>query len=50
MAVIDVTDGIAEIALERCIGCGLCVTTSPTEAIELIKKPEDQLVQTLECG
>ncbi len=27
---------------EKCVGCGLCVTTCPTEAILLIKKPEDQ--------
>ena len=50
MAAIDVTDGIAEIALERCIGCGLCVTTCSTEAIELIKKPEDQLYEPPKTG
>jgi NAD-dependent dihydropyrimidine dehydrogenase PreA subunit len=29
---------------QRCIGCGLCVTTCPSEAIQLIRKPEDELV------
>jgi Fe-S-cluster-containing hydrogenase component 2 len=50
MDAIDVTDGIAAIDLERCIGCGLCVTTCPTEAIELIKKPEDQLYEPPRTG
>ena len=25
---------------ERCIGCGVCTTTCPTESISLIRKPE----------
>jgi Na+-translocating ferredoxin:NAD+ oxidoreductase subunit B len=27
---------------ERCIGCGVCATTCPTESISLIRKPEGQ--------
>jgi Fe-S-cluster-containing hydrogenase component 2 len=50
MDAIDVTDGIAGIDLERCIGCGLCVTTCPTDAIELIKKAEDQLYEPPKTG
>jgi ferredoxin len=30
----------AEINPDRCIGCGLCVTTCPAEAIELLPKSE----------
>ena len=33
-------DGVAQVDLDRCIGCGLCVTTCPSEAIGLIPKPD----------
>jgi Na+-translocating ferredoxin:NAD+ oxidoreductase subunit B len=33
-------DGVAQVELGRCIGCGLCVTTCPSEAISLIPKPD----------
>ncbi|MDP7417627.1 MAG: 4Fe-4S binding protein, partial [Desulfobacterales bacterium] len=26
---------------DRCIGCGLCVTTCPSEAMSLVLKPEE---------
>ena len=43
MGAIEITDdSIAAINLDRCIGCGLCVTTCPTEAMVLKLKPEDQ--------
>jgi ferredoxin len=28
-------------APERCLGCGVCVTTCPTDAITLSKKPTE---------
>jgi len=43
MAAITINDDdVAEINLDRCIGCGLCVTTCPEEALCLELKPEDQ--------
>jgi Na+-translocating ferredoxin:NAD+ oxidoreductase subunit B len=32
---------VAVINLERCIGCGNCVVTCPSEAIKLVKKAEE---------
>lgn len=29
---------------EKCIGCGLCVSTCASEAIQLVRKPQDELV------
>ncbi|MBW1893648.1 MAG: 4Fe-4S binding protein [Deltaproteobacteria bacterium] len=29
----------------KCIGCGLCISTCPEEAIELIRKSEDQITK-----
>lgn len=28
---------------QRCIGCGLCVTTCPTEAIALFRRGDDEI-------
>ena len=29
---------------DKCIGCGLCVTTCPTEAIQLLRKQQEDIV------
>lgn len=31
---------VAEVNRDRCIGCGLCVTTCPSGALSLAVKPE----------
>jgi Fe-S-cluster-containing hydrogenase component 2 len=36
-------DNLAAVNKDRCIGCGLCVTTCPTEAIKLVAKSEAQI-------
>jgi electron transport complex protein RnfB len=27
---------------DRCIGCGLCVTTCPSDALKLVRKPDNK--------
>lgn len=33
---------IAEINYDRCIGCGLCISSCPEDALSLIAKPEQE--------
>jgi len=33
-------DGTYKVLAERCIGCGVCAPTCPTESIKLVRKPE----------
>ena len=33
------SDGHSEVVPEKCIGCGLCVSTCPEQAISLTEKP-----------
>jgi Fe-S-cluster-containing hydrogenase component 2 len=35
-------DEVAEVNLDRCIGCGLCVTTCSGEALHLEIKPGEE--------
>ncbi len=41
---ISMKEDVAIVDLSQCIGCGLCVTGCPTDAAQLHKKPEAQLV------
>jgi ferredoxin len=50
METILIDDGVAAIDLARCIGGGLCVTSCPVDAIEPVKKPEDELYHTPKTG
>jgi formate hydrogenlyase subunit 6/NADH:ubiquinone oxidoreductase subunit I len=34
-------DDRAEVNLARCLGCGLCITTCPEDALKLVLKPAD---------
>jgi Pyruvate/2-oxoacid:ferredoxin oxidoreductase delta subunit len=42
MEAIGVDNGYAVINHDRCIGCGLCVTTCPEEAVTLVRRPESE--------
>lgn len=39
MEALQLDDGIIQIDLHRCIGCGLCVTSCPNQALSLLRKP-----------
>ena len=41
---IDERDGFNEVIPEKCIGCGLCISTCPSEAISLIRKQPEEIV------
>ena len=43
---LSIKDGISHVDLKRCVGCGQCVMTCPSEAITLVRKPEDQITST----
>jgi electron transport complex protein RnfB len=43
MEAINLLDEKASIDLDRCVGCGLCVTTCPTEVLSLVKKSPGEL-------
>lgn len=45
MDAVMVEEEAVSIDLDRCIGCGLCVTTCPTEAITLVRRPEEELYE-----
>jgi NAD-dependent dihydropyrimidine dehydrogenase PreA subunit len=38
-------DKIAEVDVDTCIGCGVCVTHCPMEALALVRRPEDKQVE-----
>ena len=38
---LDEEKSVSVVDLTRCLGCGLCVTSCPTEAIELRKKERE---------
>jgi Fe-S-cluster-containing hydrogenase component 2 len=43
---LSIKNGISNVDLKRCVGCGQCVMTCPSEAITLVRKPEDNITST----
>ena len=41
MKALKLVNDISKVNLKRCIGCGLCVSTCPEEAIQLKKKDKE---------
>jgi Fe-S-cluster-containing hydrogenase component 2 len=43
-------DGCFEVLKEKCIGCGLCVSTCPEQAISLAEKPKAGICYFIELS
>jgi Fe-S-cluster-containing hydrogenase component 2 len=43
-AIAESDDASYEVIREKCIGCGLCISACPTDAITMLRKPEDEVV------
>jgi Na+-translocating ferredoxin:NAD+ oxidoreductase RNF subunit RnfB len=41
---IEETEDAFQVIRERCIGCGLCITTCAAEAVRLVRKPESEII------
>jgi electron transport complex protein RnfB len=50
MEAIGYDEGYALVDLDRCIGCGLCITTCSTGAMQLMRKPADELPDVPQNG
>lgn len=37
-------EDVYQVIKEKCIGCGLCISTCPSEAIQLVRKPPEEIV------
>ncbi len=42
---IDEKDDTYEILKDKCIGCGLCISTCPSDAIKLVRKEAEDIVE-----
>ena len=43
-AIAESEDASYEVIREKCIGCGLCISACPTDAITMVRKPEAEAV------
>jgi electron transport complex protein RnfB len=45
MDAIELVEAVTEVKEKNCIGCGLCVSICPEEAISLMEKPSMEIPQ-----
>ncbi len=42
---LSIEDGIAAVSVVACLGCGVCVPSCDTEALNLVRRPEQEVLQ-----
>jgi Fe-S-cluster-containing hydrogenase component 2 len=42
MEAVQLVNEKASIDIDKCIGCGLCVSTCPTDSMTLVRKPDSE--------
>jgi Pyruvate/2-oxoacid:ferredoxin oxidoreductase delta subunit len=42
---LSIEDGIAAVSVLACVGCGVCVPSCDTEALNLVRRPEEEVLQ-----
>ena len=42
MEALELGENTVALDLDRCIGCGLCITACPTESLAMLRKPESE--------
>jgi Fe-S-cluster-containing hydrogenase component 2 len=42
MEALELDDNTVALDVDRCIGCGLCITACPTESLAMVRKPESE--------
>jgi len=38
-----VPDDVCEVDHARCVGCGVCISACPTDALSMERRPEDEI-------
>ena len=45
MCAIDMVDGVADINRDKCLGCAVCVSKCPVDAITMQPRPKSEQVE-----
>ena len=45
MDAISLSEGYSAVDKKRCIGCGLCISSCPVDALKLVRKPQKEQME-----